>query len=260
MLIHAQYLTRSRLGVFTYRRRVPKGLEGDYGGRTHIIVSLRTRDVTKATQDAARLAGEHDAAWGIIDQRACPSQRSLHSTISDSLNNQVRLSDALTLYLRNHTRGNQLAFRRDTERALGLVYSAVGDVTLETLTRERARVVLDVIVSKGNSTATVQRQLAIIRAVVNHGLNEYDLVARNSFKGLKIKGLGEDTKHRLPFTTHELFTIAAECHRLNDDLRWVTAMQMDTGARIAEVVVLHLQDLPQRAPFLGAWRARWNAE
>jgi hypothetical protein len=78
-------------------------------------------------------------------------------------------------------------------------------------------------VAKGNSTATVQRQLAIIRAVVNHGLNEFDLVAKYNFRGLKIKGLGEDTKERLSFTTSELKTIAATCHRMNDDLRWVAA-------------------------------------
>jgi hypothetical protein len=160
MLIRARYLTLSRLGVYQYRRRVPKGHEGQYGNRTHIIQSLRTRDTTKAAQEAVRLAAEHDALWGCKE----PPPTTLHSQLTGLLDNQVRLSDALSRYLGDHTKGNQPTFRRDTERALGLVFFAVGDIPLEALTRERARSVLEVMVAKGNSKATVQRQLAIIRA------------------------------------------------------------------------------------------------
>lgn len=47
----------------------------------------------------------------------------------------------------------------------------------------------------------------------------------------------------MPFTTEELKQLIATCQSQDDDLRWILAMLIDTGARLAEVVGLTLTDI-----------------
>ena len=53
----------------------------------------------------------------------------------------------------------------------------------------------------------------------------------------------EDAQERLPFTIPELQAIASACHRLNDDIRHIIGLQMDTGARLGEFVALRVDDV-----------------
>jgi integrase len=155
---------------------------------------------------------------------------------------QVLLSDALERYLRDHTKGSLAKFARDTSRAINIVIETVGDLPLEAITRDNARTVLETLMVD-KATGTVKRQLAIMKAVVNHGLREFSLDARNHFEGLTIKGLGDDVKQRIAFNHNELITIANACEHLDDDLRWIIAMQMDLGTRIEEVVGMRIADV-----------------
>lgn len=120
----------------------------------------------------------------------------------------------------------------------------MGDLPLGSYTRENARAVRDVFAS-GRSTATVRRRLNTIRAVFTHGLKEFGLTKEidNHFKGLQITNEGEDAKKRLPFSTVELKAISTACQRLNDDIRWIVALQLDTGARLSEIVGLRASDV-----------------
>ena len=154
------------------------------------------------------------------------------------------LSDARDLYLKDHNKGQQTRFRRDTERAVQHVIDAVGDLPLGTYTREKARSVVEVLKATGNKTATVRRRLRTINAVINHGIREFDLRdLRNQFEALQIQGEGDDASTREPFTLEELKAIAKACRKIDDDIRHIIAIQLDTGARAGEVVGLRAEDL-----------------
>ncbi len=166
---------------------------------------------------------------------------------------RVLLSDALRLYLEEHKKGSKTKFIQGTRVAFKSVYDCVGDLPLGSYTRENARSVRDSL-AKGRSSATVRRRLATIIAVFTKGVREFGLNGlENPFAKLEIKGLGEDTKERLPFSTVDLKVISEACHRLNDDVRWIVALQADTGARLGEIVGLRVEDIfleGEGAPFV----------
>jgi integrase len=160
----------------------------------------------------------------------------------------VRLSDALERYLTDNPKAQQPKFARDTTRIIETVYACVGDLSLDAYDREHARSIRDTL-AEGRKSATVERRLAILTAVFNHAKIEFSLKGLEPpFTRLPIKDRGLDAKRRLPFTASELVAIASACHRLNDDIRWLIALQLDTGARLGEIVGLRVVDVVLNDP------------
>jgi integrase len=155
-----------------------------------------------------------------------------------------RLSDALTHYLKEHPRGSDLRFSMDAQRAIDWVLKTSGDLPLEAYRRENAETVRDAMLATRVRTTTVRRMLDNISAVFSDGIAAFDLnLARHPFSELPIRGEGEDTTKREPFTLTELATIADALRGHDDDLRWIIGMQLNTGARLAEIVGLKAADV-----------------
>ncbi len=180
--------------------------------------------MTPAEREAARLLYE------------TPEQR----------NSSHSLSDALRIYLETHPNGNQTKFRQGTERALLIAMGALGDLPIKDITRADARTVRDAI---PGTTATKRRRLNTLVAVINKAILEFDLKdTTNPFQRIEIHKEAQDTQARASFTTDELRTIAAACKAQDDDLRWLIALQMDTGARLGEIVGLRREDVSLDGP------------
>jgi len=157
---------------------------------------------------------------------------------------RVLLSDALSVYLRNHDKGQDHKFARDTTRAVDHVKAAVGDWPLSAYKREHANAVRDHLLAKDHKTQTVRRRLNTIKAVFNTGLREFDLTPLgNPFAGTKIARERQDSSKRRPFSDEQLRTIAAACREADDDIRHIVAIQMDTGTRLGEVVGVRVEDV-----------------
>ncbi len=157
----------------------------------------------------------------------------------------VLLSDARNLYVASakpEQRENP-RFIRDTDRAYLLLKAAVGDLPVEFYTREHARQLRDKLTEGGAKTATVRRQLNPLVAIFSEAIREHGLTIPNHFKALKIVGEGTDVERRHVFTAGELRTIAAACRKVDDYKRHILAMQFDTGARLAEIVGLRVEDV-----------------
>jgi integrase len=154
-----------------------------------------------------------------------------------------RLSDVLTNYLATHDKGQNAKFQADVKRAIGLVVSTAGDLDVTLYTRANAEVVVHNMTSKGSKTATVRRSLTSIVAVFNFAIEQMHLDLRNPFQKFKIAREGKDVKSREPFTPSELKLVASDCRNRNDDLRFIAAMLLDTGARLGEIVGLRVSDV-----------------
>jgi integrase len=152
------------------------------------------------------------------------------------------LSDALERYLAEHKRGQDPKFARDTQRAVGIVTDTIGDLPLGDYSRDHARAVRDALLP-GHSTATVRRRLDSICAVFNTGRREFDIKCINPFEKLAIQKEGLDAVKRLPFSHDELETISRACREADDDIRWIVALQLSTGARLGEIVGLRREDI-----------------
>lgn len=164
--------------------------------------------------------------------------------LEDPKKRRFLLTDALEVYLKNHDKGGQEKFARDTRRAIQHVVTSVGDLPLEAYKREHANAVRDYLLARGGKTATVRRDLNRIKAVFNVGLVEFDLWAvKSPFEKLRIVNEDQDSKKREPFSTKELETIYRVCREKNDDIRHIVGLQGDTGARLSEIVGLRVDDV-----------------
>ena len=269
-MVKVKYLLR-KSGLLYYQRAIPDDLKKHYSGKSLIRVNLGTQDAAKAARLIAEHASRDDVLWkhirsgtnlttaetraagkallearaghiGIIDWKN-PIEREALRLTQKPKERGVLLSEALDRYLAEHKRGQDIRFARDARRAIGFVESTVGDLPLQNYTREHARAVRDFL-APGHSTATVRRRLDSISAVFNLGRREFDLMsAANPFEKMQIQGEGLDAQKRLPFTHDELTTISSSCSKENDDIRWIVAMQLATGARLGEVCGLRIEDV-----------------
>jgi integrase len=167
---------------------------------------------------------------------------------SDPSDSRMLLSDALDHYLRDHDKGSDDDFAHRTRYAVNLAIEAVGDKSLASLKRSDAAAVRDHMLSKGMRTTSARRRLNSIKAVVNKGRLESDQAFANPFERLGITKEGQDSEDRLPFTHEELLTVAKACLAKDDDIRWLVAMLLDTGARMAEIVGLRNEDISLDRP------------
>lgn len=164
--------------------------------------------------------------------------------MEDPKKRRYLLTDALDLYLKNHDKGEQEKFARDTRRAINQAIAAVGDLPLDLYRREHANAVRDYLLAKGSKTGTVRREINRIKAVFNLGIVEFDLGSvKNPFEKLRIQNEEQDADKREPFTSSELQAISRACLEQDDDIRHIVALQVDTGARIGEIVGLRVEDM-----------------
>ena len=230
-----------KAGLLYYQRGVPLDLRQHYSGRALILHNLKTQDLSKAARLCSEYAVADDNHWQAL--RSGVDLEVMACIIRVARGPKpILLSDCLSRYLAEHRRGKDLKFVQSVRIAVDLVVKTIGDKELKSLTRDHARAVRDALILN-HSTATIRRRLSSINAVVNFGRKEFDVICGNPFEGLAIGGEGLDTKKRLPLTSDEIARIAAACRQMDDDIRWIVALQLGTGARLAEIVGLRCDDV-----------------
>ena len=122
--------------------------------------------------------------------------------------NAFRLSDALTMYFKNHQRGSDEAFVTRATRDWNSLTATTGDVLFEELSRTHARNFVDRLTAKSNKTGTIRRTLNTIGAIVRSTITELELSKTDPFKSIKIQGEGRDTEKATTASTDQLHEIA----------------------------------------------------
>ena len=163
--------------------------------------------------------------------------RRLHGAPRDTL------SDALAVYLEGSRKRDDARFVAYASRAFATLVEVVGDKDIAACTRADARRYIGACLDKGNKTATIRRRLNVLIAVWNAYRIEKAPGCINPFEKLEIPGEGADSTARVPFTADQLAVVYRECYTTDDDIRWLVAMLIDTGARLAEVAGLPLADI-----------------
>lgn len=153
------------------------------------------------------------------------------------------LSDALELYLKVHPKRDEEKFTTYTRRAFATLTDALGDKPIKDLSREDAHAYVAHQQAKGNKSGTIRRRLNVVNAVIETYFREKDIDRKNPFASVPIPAEGKDTKERQPFTETELHALFDACKAADDDVRHLIAILGDTGARLAEIAGLALDDL-----------------
>lgn len=186
--------------------------------------------------------------------------RRLHGLTSDTL------SDALEQYLKVHPQKEDAKFVRYQRLAFDSLLTICGDREVKTFMRADARAYMETALQSVKTT-TVRRRMNVYSAVFASYFNENNVQRPNPFADLPIPKEGHDSKPRVPFTHSELCHLEGLCRRLDDPRRWLLAMLLGTGARLAEVAGALIEDIKLDAPVPHAllqvhpWRnikgARW---
>ena len=163
-----------------------------------------------------------------------------------ALRNQlpVLLSEAFTVYLDNHQKGKDKGFQADQRQHWNKLVALVGDIALEGLSREHAKQYRDHRLNHVK-TASVKREIGVLKAVVNVACRELSLAMKNPFDSLTIQGVNQDSVKRLSFTEPELKLLLGLAEQADDEPRRILLVLALTGARLAEVVGLRKQDFNQ---------------
>ena len=153
------------------------------------------------------------------------------------------LSEVLEIYFNHHPdgKGDDETFRIKMKRDWDRFVELVGDCPAEQLTRDMARQYVEHRESEGKKSATVQRELNTLRAIVAVAILEGEVEVSNPFERIR-PTKKDDAKKRLSYTYDELALIRNKCLEINDDIRHLILIEMYTGARIGEIVGLRKQD------------------
>lgn len=151
------------------------------------------------------------------------------------------LSDALEVYLGIHPKREDEKFNTYTRRAFETLIAVIGDKTIDDLSRDDAHRYVKA--ESQLSTGTVRRRMNTINAVIKTYIRERNLSRNNPFEAVPILAEGKDAKKRSTFTPAELSDLYKCCKTKDDSLRWLIALIADTGARLAEVTGLAMDDI-----------------
>lgn len=157
---------------------------------------------------------------------------------------QFLMSDALDVYLSEHVKRGTPGFEKletYTRRAFGKLTDLLGDKVLREVTRDDAKAFRDKLLATLKTTS-VNRNVNVVKAVFKSSILEKELNIPNVWDKLRIAGLGEDSEDREPLSHEDLEKMRGLCRAKDDDMRWVLSIQAETGARLAEVVGLGLDD------------------
>ena len=161
------------------------------------------------------------------------------------LNNRmpVLLSEAFTVYLNNHNKGQNKEFKASQLQHWNKLVNRLGDMSIESVTREMARSFRDSRLSAGLSSASVSRELNTIRAVFNKAIREIPLNMLNPFESLQIPQTIKFENERISFTREEIKILVNSAKQQDDEKRRIVITLALTGARLAEIVGLRKKDL-----------------
>lgn len=204
----------------------------------HNHIDSRRAAYAEGDEEVYRSAGDDE----FLTPTELMAGRLLHGAQHDTI------TDALEVYLERNTRKGNEKFETYARRAFATLVAACGDKDVKAFTRADAHLFVSKALEGGNKTTTVKRRVNSFRAVWSAYAREKAHGLHNPWERLPIQGHGEDATKRKPFTQDQLKALWLACRERDDDMRWIAAMLLDTGARLAEVAGLALDDIKLNDP------------
>jgi integrase len=157
----------------------------------------------------------------------------------------VLMSNALDVYIRS--KGFKSSSKSDKaiadlRRWIGQFISVVNDRPIDKITRKDVEQFIDHRL-KSAKTGTVRREMNALSAVWSCAARDNNITSPSPFTRHVIPDEGKDAKERISYTHQELIALYKSCKDRDDDIRWLTALIIDTGARMGEITGLALSDL-----------------
>lgn len=152
------------------------------------------------------------------------------------------LSEVPPIYFENHPKGKDERFKKKQMQYWNKLLRINGDMPITSLTRDSAKEFKKLRESEGIKSASVQKDINVIKAMLEKAITELSLNINNPFKDIIASNLGKDSVPREVFEPQELTEILERCRIENDEVRRLITILAFTGARLGEIVGLRKQD------------------
>jgi len=232
-------LLRSEYGITNLQDACPDALDAFYERLD------AKRGAYALRQFDSEYAYYHAPETAFLDHDELAAIKAIHSK------DLFLLSDAIEVYLQEHPQRGGSSFdgiTYDARTQCNRLIKLLGDKELTAYTRDDAKAFRDYLLGTGVATRTVERYLKPVMAVFRKAKAEKSLQMPDIWEKMTIEGLGQDSTPRASVEQPELERLREACRTVDDDIRWLIALQVDTGARISEVAGLRLQDIHTNAP------------
>lgn len=128
------------------------------------------------------------------------------------------------------------------------------------ITQKAIRSFIDDGLRRGLSPGAIQYQINVLHSGINWYLRDHGFDLPNPFNRIRVPGLKAGRITKQPISAQRLDELKSLCYAKDDDIRWMLALLIDTGARSSEVGGLALSDLHinGQTPFLTIQPHPWR--
>ena len=224
-------------------RRVPCDLS-DFYAIKRLCFSLKTKSLNTARRLSRSIEQKLEDYWlGLRLQHLNIPQIKVSSKPNDTLDQDgINLFDAFELYLKLKGQGKDQVFFRTAKRNIRYVTNLLGDKPLSAYSSKKVGQFRDWLLEQGMGVNTVKRVFSTIRSIINICITELGLDCSNAFSQTFMHSVS-NSEGRQPIPQKNIERIKAECHKLDDDMRWLVALLCDSGLRLGEATGLAKDDL-----------------
>ena len=248
-VIHPAFVYAKR-GIFYFGRRVPKDVQRFYSS-PKVVLSLRTKSVTKAERQAQRIAAKLEEQWDLLrlvhlEGRVGNNRLEVPTSQSPLLvDTTPPLTKAAETYLAGKGSHRPKTFRQAVDRAVSNMIDLAGDLPIGSYTRSQVNRLRDQLQSSGLATASVRRQLSTLSALVNYVSKEMGFDPNPAFSGVIINEVevNADSQKRPSVPIDVIKAVQQRCVEVDDEARWAVALVSDTGLRLSEALGLIKEDV-----------------
>lgn len=238
--------------VFYYSRTVPKDVEKHYSCK-RIVISLRTKSFHQARIIANDYSSKLEQYWlGIrIQESNIPALRLVKSSAEQHESSLPTIIEAKELYFDVKGKGKTKLFFDTANRNIRYLINCLGVRSLDCYSTKDASEFREWLIAKGLSNSSLQRIFSGIKAIVSFCIKEQGLNCQNSFSRVYLPAESKKNK-RQPISIMDLKRISTACYEINDDIRWLVALIINTGVRLSEAIGLLTSDLDTESdiPFM----------
>lgn len=154
-----------------------------------------------------------------------------------------RLSKVLRTYIRAKHLFHSQKYVDSKRMAVANAIRVIGDVSITRIGRQDVDKLIEDAQKRGSSPTNIQHRLYLLHGLVKFYLDELASKFPNPFRRPKVPGAKFGQIRSSPPTRDCVGAIADLCVDKDDDIRWMLALLLNTGARAAEIAGLALSDI-----------------
>ena len=243
--------------IYYLQKRVPKKLIPTIG-REFVRLSLRTKDKATAIRTAGPILAALERDWH-YQLFAIPTGTNVLDHFGPNANNEPTLAEAAASYVEMKARAEDRKFTNPTNLVINAIVQQSGNKVISAYVRSDAVRFRDSLIRKGVSSATVKRNLSIIRSIWNFAAREHGINKANPFANMNY-GNASGPIARLPIPLSSIKHVQQQCVDIDDDIRWLIGIISDSGMRLSEAAGLIISDIQLSAniPYVTVKEHAWR--